>query len=439
VVEPFLVGIGYIESCLLHGVTIMVNTTVVGAERGDDGSWGVRCKHVVNRDLATWRGDGRSRNGELLAGLDEDEGKDGGTTGQGGISRVLQQGNNSAEDVKVYKGKVVINAAGLFSDVIETFRQGALNLGGSGAEPCPPPPFEIKPRKGQCLVLKPTASSPDPPSHVLEQIATQFTKGVIVWTTVYGNIVIGPTADELQSRADRSTDMDTVDMLATRGADILGLTPSSGGGLQTLRDHGYQIVGTHSGIRTATEHRDYQIKAIPQDNWITVGGIRSTGLTGSPGIGEYVGELYKQVWSAPFHYSLFVYRFAFVLKRSMCMIARTFRQQLAFICFIHVLLCAFSISVLFSGGGGGGGAIFFLLPRGIAFLPMCNTDLFAPPCQCDIRSNYHPILTSHLFLHIQGGFGRAPHRCQRQWKPIPGTGGGPGERGQTQRRNCLCP
>ena len=45
------------------------------------------------------------------------------------------------------------------------------------------------------------------------------------------------------------------------------------------------------GLRPATEHRDYQIVARPADAWITVGGIRSTGLTASPGIAEYVADL----------------------------------------------------------------------------------------------------------------------------------------------------
>ena len=32
-----------------------------------------------------------------------------------------------------------------------------------------------------------------------------------------------------------------------------------------------------------------------ENNWITVGGIRSTGLTAAPGIGEYVGEMYNKM------------------------------------------------------------------------------------------------------------------------------------------------
>ena len=53
-----------------------------------------------------------------------------------------------------------------------------------------------------------------------------------------------------------------------------------------------KVIGSYSGIRTATEYRDYQIYSIPNMNWITVGGIRSTGLIAASGIAEYVFSLY---------------------------------------------------------------------------------------------------------------------------------------------------
>ena len=89
---------------------------------------------------------------------------------------------------------------------------------------------------------------------------------------MYGNVVIGPTADEITSRSDRSTDIETIESLAKRGARILGLEGADApdAGLQTLRANGYEVVGTHSGIRVATEHRDYQIRAMTEDGWITV-------------------------------------------------------------------------------------------------------------------------------------------------------------------------
>ena len=41
--------------------------------------------------------------------------------------------------------------------------------------------------------------------HIIEPVPTQFTKGVIVFTTVYGNVVVGPTAVDQPDKEDRST------------------------------------------------------------------------------------------------------------------------------------------------------------------------------------------------------------------------------------------
>lgn len=39
----------------------------------------------------------------------------------------------------------------------------------------------------------PIADESAVPHHIIEPVATQFTKGVIVWSTIYGNIVRGRT------------------------------------------------------------------------------------------------------------------------------------------------------------------------------------------------------------------------------------------------------
>jgi len=51
------------------------------------------------------------------------------------------------------------------------------------------------------------------------------------------------------------------------------------------------VIGTYSGIRPATQHIDYQIRLVPEISFISVGGIRSTGLTAASGIAEYVHAL----------------------------------------------------------------------------------------------------------------------------------------------------
>jgi len=53
------------------------------------------------------------------------------------------------------------------------------------------------------------------------------------------------------------------------------------------------VTAAYAGLRPASEHKDYQIRAYAERSWITVGGIRSTGLTGALGIARHVWSLYS--------------------------------------------------------------------------------------------------------------------------------------------------
>jgi glycerol-3-phosphate dehydrogenase len=48
------------------------------------------------------------------------------------------------------------------------------------------------------------------------------------------------------------------------------------------------VTATYVGLRAATEHRDYQLRA--DGRYVCAGGIRSTGITGSLAIAEWVRE-----------------------------------------------------------------------------------------------------------------------------------------------------
>ena len=54
-----------------------------------------------------------------------------------------------------------------------------------------------------------------------------------------------------------------------------------------------EVTAVYAGLRPATEEKGYRISAHPDRHWITVGGIRSTGMTASLGIARHVYELYE--------------------------------------------------------------------------------------------------------------------------------------------------
>ena len=160
----------------------------------------------------------------------------------------------------------VINAAGLYSDEINSH---------FGYED-----FKVTPRRGELIVYDKLARPLV--NHVLLPVPTAITKGVLISPTVYGNILLGPTAEDLPDKTATNTSENGLQSLLEKGKKIL----------PKLLDE--EITATYAGLRAATEHSDYQIALHPRQRYICVGGIRSTGISASLGIAEYVVELLKE-------------------------------------------------------------------------------------------------------------------------------------------------
>jgi glycerol-3-phosphate dehydrogenase len=154
----------------------------------------------------------------------------------------------------------VVNAAGLASDVVDRWF-------GHDA-------FTIVPRRGQLIVFDKLARSLV--RSILLPVPTARTKGVLVAPTVYGNLLLGPTAEDIADGADTATTADGLAALVDAGRRIV----------PALGDE--EVTATYAGVRAATEHRDYQIAVHPAERYACVGGIRSTGLTASLAIAEHV-------------------------------------------------------------------------------------------------------------------------------------------------------
>ncbi|WP_122616404.1 FAD-dependent oxidoreductase [Streptomyces sp. Tu 4128] len=161
------------------------------------------------------------------------------------------------------RARRLVNAAGLHADTLD--RQ----LGHDD--------FTVTPRRGQLIVHDTFARALV--RHILLPVPTALGKGVLVAPTVHGNVLLGPTAEDLDDK---------------------GATESTAEGLRRLREQGRRILpalleeevtAVYAGLRAATEHDDYRITAHPGQGCVTVGGIRSTGLTASLAIAEHVTGL----------------------------------------------------------------------------------------------------------------------------------------------------
>jgi glycerol-3-phosphate dehydrogenase len=161
---------------------------------------------------------------------------------------------------------LVINAAGNQGDIIEAI--------------CRPSPFKITPRKGQFVVFDKPASKLI--HAIILPVPTERTKGIVMCRTAFGNLLVGPTAEDQEDRSLAEVDQATLQHLIDKGCEML----------PDLRQQTVNAV--YAGLRPATQFKDYQIEALPDRRWITVAGIRSTGLTGALGIAQHVAELHQQ-------------------------------------------------------------------------------------------------------------------------------------------------
>ncbi len=159
--------------------------------------------------------------------------------------------------------RYLVNAAGLYSDEIDRM------LGHED--------FTVAPRRGELIVYDKFARGLL--KHILLPVPTEFTKGVLISPTVYGNVLLGPTAETVPDKTDTSTTAAGLEALKLKGQAILPAL---------LHE---EVTATYAGLRAATEHSDYCIRLHAAQRYVTVGGIRSTGVSGSLGIAEYVVEL----------------------------------------------------------------------------------------------------------------------------------------------------
>jgi glycerol-3-phosphate dehydrogenase len=162
------------------------------------------------------------------------------------------------------RARAVVNCAGLYGDVVDRRLLGESS-------------FTIRPRKGQFVVFDKAAARLA--RSIILPVPTAKTKGVVICRTSFGNLLVGPTAEDQESRDDASTDGATLEMLRAKGIEMLPALA------------GVPVTAAYAGLRPASEHKDYQVKARAERRYVTVGGIRSTGLSSALGLAREVHRL----------------------------------------------------------------------------------------------------------------------------------------------------
>jgi glycerol-3-phosphate dehydrogenase len=177
-----------------------------------------------------------------------------------GVERLMRGGYAVHVAGEPIRTRFLVNAAGLRSDEIH-------RMAGFGG-------FTVTPRRGELIVFDKLARPLV--RHILLAVPTKTTKGVLISPTVFGNVMLGPTADDID---DKTATGSTREGLARLRAEAGRIMPA-------LLDH--EVTAVYAGLRAATEHVDYRVEA--HGEYVCAGGIRSTGLSASMAIAEHVRE-----------------------------------------------------------------------------------------------------------------------------------------------------
>lgn len=156
----------------------------------------------------------------------------------------------------------VVNAAGLGADVID-------NLFGFSR-------FTVTPRRGELIVYDKLARPLV--DKIVLPVPTSRGKGVLVSPTIYGNVMLGPTSEDLTDRTATGTSETGFEFLLEKGRALM----------PRLLDE--EVTATYAGLRAAIDNGDYLIEADSAQHYLLVGGIRSTGLTAGMAIAEYARD-----------------------------------------------------------------------------------------------------------------------------------------------------
>jgi glycerol-3-phosphate dehydrogenase len=157
----------------------------------------------------------------------------------------------------------VVNSAGLGADLVDRM---------FGYER-----FSVTARRGELLVFDKQARALL--DTIVLPVPSTLGKGVLISPTIYGNVMLGPTAEPVPDRGDTATSEAGFDFLLAKGA---GLMP------RLLAE---EVTASYAGLRAAIDRDDYLIELDADQRYVLVGGIRSTGLTSSMAVAEYVREL----------------------------------------------------------------------------------------------------------------------------------------------------
>ena len=164
------------------------------------------------------------------------------------------------------EAKVVVNAAGVYADKLH-------NMVSEDA-------MTITPRRGDYFLLDHSAQGHV--SHTIFQLPGKFGKGVLVAPTVHGNIIVGPTAIDIEDKEGVATTQAGLDEVRAKCGLAVKDVP--------LR----QTITSFAGLRAHEARHEFFIGEV-QPGFVDCAGIESPGLSSAPAIGVMVSGIVRDI------------------------------------------------------------------------------------------------------------------------------------------------
>lgn len=168
----------------------------------------------------------------------------------------------SSQNEEIY-AKYVINCAGINSDEIA-------NMIGDNS-------FTVHPRRGEYMLLDKECGNLI--KTTIFVTPTKMGKGILTSPTVDGNLLLGPTSEDIEDRDDKKTTDEGIKKVIEGAKRNLQNVPAN------------KVITSFTGLRAVGSTGDFIINNV--DNFINVAGIESPGLSASPAIAEYVVNIIK--------------------------------------------------------------------------------------------------------------------------------------------------
>lgn len=167
----------------------------------------------------------------------------------------------------VFETRYVVNAAGVHADEFHNMVSETK--------------IHITPRRGDYCLLDKSAGK-----HVNRTIfalPSKYGKGVLVSPTVHGNLIVGPTAIDIEDKESTATTREGLDELINKaGMNVKDLP---------MR----QVITSFSGLRAHEDNHEFIIKELEDaPGFVDCAGIESPGLTSCPAIGRMVADILQE-------------------------------------------------------------------------------------------------------------------------------------------------